>query len=65
MGDGKWRDFSEELPPRGRPVLCKSRNGIYFVGEPVALNGEVTDSVWVPKGGRYRLPAKWREIDDD
>lgn len=61
----RWHDFPKELPPKRRPILCKSRNGVYYVGEAVEINGEVADSVWVPEGGRYRRPSKWKEIDDD
>lgn len=61
----KWHDFAEELPPEGRPVLCKGKKGAYYVGKPVTINSEITDSVYVPKGGKYWRPAKWMEIDDD
>lgn len=59
-----WHGFSDELPTKGRPVLCKGRNGALYVGKPVTLGGEPTREVWVPRGGEYRKPKLWMEVDE-
>lgn len=60
-----WHDFADELPPAKKPVLCKGRNGAFYVGKPVTfVGGERTREVWVPRGGQYRKPEKWMEIDE-
>ena len=58
-----WTSFDERLPERGAPVLCKGKNGAYYVGKPVTFDGERTDKVWVPRGAEYRSPAAWRPVD--
>lgn len=62
----EWRDFATDPPSEKRPVLCKSANGKVYVGNPCFFaNDTFTGEVWVPRGDRYRKPAKWMEIDDD
>lgn len=59
-----WRDFAADPPSERRPVLCKSRNGKYYVGSPCFFaNDTFTGKVWVPRGANYRRPEKWMEID--
>lgn len=59
-----WRDFAADPPSDKRPVLCKSRNGKYYVGNPCFFaNDTFTGEVWVPRGGLRRKPAEWMEID--
>lgn len=61
----KWYDFADELPPVKKPVLCKGRNGAFYIGKPVTLvGGERTREVWVPRDGQYRKPEKWMEMDE-
>lgn len=60
-----WHDFSDELPPAGKNVLCKGKNGAIYVGKPVTFKGKATRSVWVPRGDQYRSPKKWMVVDDD
>ena len=58
-----WTSFNERLPEPGAPVLCKGKNGAYYVGKPVTFGGERTAKVWVPHGNEYRSPAAWRPIE--
>lgn len=58
-----WTSFNERLPEPGAPVLCKGKNGAYYVGKPVTFGGERTAKVWVPHGNEYRSPAVWRPIE--
>lgn len=58
-----WTSFSDKLPGPGAPVLCKSKTGTFYVGQPVTVNRESANAVWVPKGGEYRAPAAWRPIE--
>lgn len=58
-----WTSFDERLPEPGAPVLCKGRNGAYYVGRPVTFGGERTSRVWVPHGAEYRSPVAWRPVD--
>ena len=61
----KWRDFATDPPTDKKPVLCKSANGKVYVGNPCFFaNDTFTGEVWVPRGDRYRKPAKWMEIDE-
>lgn len=63
--DAGWHVFSDEYPPKGRPVLCKGCRGTYYVGWGVYYNdGHEVGRVWVPRSEQYRKPEKWREIPD-
>ena len=62
-GPSGWTSFDERLPEPGAPVLCKGKNGAYYVGKPVTFRGERTGKVWVPCGAEYRSPAAWRPVD--
>lgn len=63
LGPSGWTSFDERSPEPGAPVLCKGKNGAYYVGKPVTLDGERTGKVWVPRGAEYRSPAAWRPVD--
>ena len=63
LGPSWWTSFDERPPEPGAPVLCKGKNGAYYVGKPVTLDGERTGKVWVPRGAEYRSPAAWRPVD--
>ena len=63
LGPSGWTSFDERPPEPGVPVLCKGKNGAYYVGKPVTLDGERTGKVWVPRGAEYRSPAAWRPVD--
>lgn len=59
----RWTSFDDRLPDPGTPVLCRSKNGVFYVGKPVTANGKRTRMVWVPRGGQYRAPDMWRPIE--
>lgn len=59
-----WVSFDERLPEPGAPVLCKGKNGAYYVGKLVTSNGKGTRKVWVPRGDQYRTPEKWMEVGE-
>ena len=63
LGPSWWTSFDERPPEPGAPVLCKGKNGAYYVGKPVTFDGERTGKVWVPRGAEYRSPAAWRPVD--
>ncbi len=63
LGSSGWTSFDERPPEPGAPVLCKGKNGAYYVGKPVTYDGERTGEVWVPRGAEYRSPAAWRPVD--
>ena len=63
LGPSGWTSFDERLPEPGAPVLCKGKNGAYYVGKPVTFDGERTGKIWVPRGAEYRSPAAWRPVD--
>ena len=63
LGPSGWTSFDERPPEPGAPVLCKGKNGAYYVGKPVTYGGERTGKVWVPRGAEYRSPAAWRPVD--
>ena len=60
---GMWTSFDDRLPVPGTPVLCRSKNGVFYVGKPVTANDKRTRMVWVPRGGQYRTPDMWRPIE--
>ena len=59
----RWTSFDDRLPDSGTPVLCRSKNGVFYVGKPVTVKGKRTRMVWVPRGGQYRTPDMWRPIE--
>ena len=59
----RWTSFDDRLPDSGTPVLCRSKNGVFYVGKPVTAKGKRTRMVWVPRGGQYRTPDMWRPIE--
>lgn len=63
LGPSGLTSFDERPPEPGAPVLCKGKNGAYYVGKPVTCDGERTGEVWVPRGAEYRSPAAWRPVD--